>query len=357
MEFSMMKSRTLMVLFLATLSLSAKPQDKVQYRDGKILEGEQWLPFSYPDKADFYVSPKGNDSWTGTLAEPNIAGNDGPFLTLERAQKAVRELKAQVFKPKDIPIEKRWIGSPHPLGKGKDILVYVRSGIYSLKQPLIFEPADGGERVETNLPTGAFEYHKLKDHYVTYAAYPGEKPVITGGVPVNAWTKKGKIWTARFDSDSAAVLVVNGKSQILARTPNKGYFVPPVISTSTSELHFRKGEIKAWKEMEDNRVTMLLRWHTGINTITKVDEKLGIATFRSPQEGVVIVPPRYYVENVKALLDAPGEWFFDKKLKEISYMPASGIDDPNLVTAEVPGISNLLSVKGNARQPVMNLMF
>lgn len=357
MEFSMMKSRTLMVLFLATLSLSAKPQDKVQYRDGKILEGEQWLPFSYPDKADFYVSPKGNDSWTGTLADPNIAGNDGPFLTLERAQKAVRELKAQVFKPKDIPIEKRWIGSPHPLGKGKDILVYVRSGIYSLKQPLIFEPADGGERVETNLPTGAFEYHKLKDHYVTYAAYPGEKPVITGGIPVNAWTKKRNIWTARFDSDSAAVLVVNGKSQILARTPNKGYFVPPVISTSTSELHFRKGEIKAWKEMEDNRVIMLLRWHTGINTITKVDEKLGIATFKSPQEGVVIVPPRYYIENVKALLDAPGEWFFDKKLKEISYIPDKGIDDPNRVTAEVSAIDNLVSVKGKLGQPVRNLRF
>ncbi len=357
MEFSMMKSRTLMVLFLATLSLSAKPQDKGQYRDGKILEGEQWLPFSYPDKADFYVSPKGNDSWTGTLADPNIAGNDGPFLTLERAQKAVRELKAQVFKSKDIPIEKRWIGSPHPLGKGKDILVYVRSGIYSLKQPLIFEPADGGERVETNLPTGAFEYHKLKDHYVTYAAYPGEKPVITGGIPVNAWTKKGNIWTARFDSDSAAVLVVNGKSQILARTPNKGYFVPPVISISTNELHFRKGEIKAWKEMENNRVTMLLRWHTGINTIAKVDEKLGIVTFKSTQEGVVIVPPRYYIENVKALLDAPGEWFFDKNLKEISYIPASGIDDPNRVTAEVPVISNLVSVKGKLGQPVRNLRF
>ena len=355
MEFSMMKSRTLMVLFLATLSLSAKPQDKVQYRDGKILEGEQWLPFSYPEKADFYVSPKGNDRWTGTLAEPNIAGNDGPFLTLERTQKAVRELKAQVFKPKDIPIEKRWIGSPHPLGNGKDILVYVRSGIYSLKQPLVFEPEDGGERVETNLPTGAFEYHKLKDHYVTYAAYPGEKPVITGGIPVNAWTKKGNIWTARFDSDSAAVLVVNGKSQMLARTPNKGYFVPPVISTSTSELHFRKGEIKAWKEMENNRVTMLLRWHTGINTIAKVDEKLGIITFKSPQEGVIIVPPRYYIENVKALLDAPGEWFFDKKLKGISYMPASGIDDPNQVTAEVPVIRNLVSVKGKLGQPVRNL--
>jgi len=337
--------------------LFANAQNKAQNRDGKILEGEAWLPFSYPEKADFYVSPKGNDSWTGTLAEPNASGTDGPFLTLQRAQKAVRTLKTQVYKPKDAPIEKRWIGSPHPFGKGKDILVYLREGTYSLKQPLVFSPADGGERVETNLPTGAFEYHKLKDHYVTYAAYPGERPVITGGIPVTNWTKKGNVWTAKFDADSAKMLVVKGKRQILARTPNQGYFVPPVISTSTSELNFRKGEIKNWKEMEGNRVTMLLRWHTGINSIVKVDEKSGIATFKSPQEGVVIVPPRYYIENVKALLDAPGEWYFDKKLKEISYIPANGIVDPNQVSAEVPVINNLVTVKGKLGQPVRNLRF
>ena len=83
---------------------------------------------------------------------------------------------------KSEPVETRWIGSPHPFGKGKDILVYIREGYYTLEEPLVFNPEDGGERIETNLPTGAFEYHKLKDHYVTYAAYPGEKPVISGGM-------------------------------------------------------------------------------------------------------------------------------------------------------------------------------
>ncbi|MFA5588055.1 MAG: hypothetical protein WC987_04740, partial [Mariniphaga sp.] len=122
-------------------------QQATEHRDGKILEGEEWLPFGYPSTADFYVSPAGNDSWSGTLAEPNSAGTDGPFLTIERAQLAVRELKAQVYKPKDPPVEKRWIGSPHPLGSGRDILVYLRGGTYPLKQPLLFEPADCGERV------------------------------------------------------------------------------------------------------------------------------------------------------------------------------------------------------------------
>lgn len=343
------------LLLQGLLSFYSFSQTLQQPRNGKLLQGDPWLPFSFPEKADFYVSIKGSDNWSGTIPAPNANNSDGPFLTIPRAQKAVRELKSRVFFPKNPPVEKRWIGSPHPLGRGKDILVYIREGNYSLKQPLVFEPPDGGERVETNLPTGAFEYHKLKDHYVTYAAYPGEKPIISGEIPVSDWKKNGKSWIARFDADTAAMLVVNGKREVLARTPNEGYFVPPAISKSTNELYFKKGDVKSWKEMEDNRVIMLLRWHTGVNTITKVDEKNGIATFRSPQEGGVIVPPRYYVENIKALLDAPGEWFFDKKLKEISYIPANGISNPNLVKSGVPIISQLVVVKGKIGQPVRNL--
>ena len=39
-----------------------------------------------PDNARvFYVAPNGRDAWSGTLAEPNGAGSDGPFATLARA--------------------------------------------------------------------------------------------------------------------------------------------------------------------------------------------------------------------------------------------------------------------------------
>ncbi len=330
---------------------------QTQHRDGKLLRGEKWQKFVPNEVADFYVATNGNDSWSGTLDSPNSDKTDGPFANIERAQKAVRELKAKVYFPKDEPVEKRWIGSPHPLGKGRDIVVYIRNGNYSLKQPLFFEAEDGGERVETNLPTGAFEYHKLKDHYVTYAAYPGEKPVISGGSTVSGWKKNGDIWTAKFAADTATMLVVNGKRQVLARTPNTGYFVPPAISKTTDVLHFKKGEIRNWENMENNRVIMLLRWHTGINSIEKVDEKAGIATFKSPQEGVVIVPPRYYIENIKALLDAPGEWFFDKNKREISYIPEKEITDPNLLIAEVPSLNQLMVVRGKMEKPVRNLRF
>ena len=220
---------TLLTFFIFALTPILFAQ---QPRDGRLLQGERWQPFIPVEKADFYVAENGNDSWSGTLAEPNATKTDGPFATLKRSQEAVRELKTKVYFPKDEPVEKRWIGSPHPFGRGKDITVYIRKGFYSMSEPLVFLSADGGERVETNLPTGAFEYHKLRDHYVTYAAYPGEKPVISGGKKVSGWKKNGNVWTASFNADTVQMLVINGKRQILARTPNTGYFVPPAISAT-----------------------------------------------------------------------------------------------------------------------------
>lgn len=325
---------------------------------GKLLRGEKWQKFDVQTaKADFYVATDGNDAWSGTLETPNNNNTDGPFATIKRAQQAVRVLKAAVFKPKKDPVETRWIGSPHKLGKGKDIAVLIRDGYYSLKEPLVFNPEDGGERVETNLPTGAFEYHKLRDHYVTYAAYPDEKPVITGGKQIEKWKKHGKVWSTKVTDHKVKMLLVNGKLQTLARTPNAGYFTPPSVSKSTSELPFRKGDLEKWDDMDDNRVIMLLRWHGGNNSFVKIDKKNNIAYFKKPEDGVVIVPPRYYVENIKALLNAPGEWFFDKKNNELSYMPEEKDINPNNLQIYSSQLDELISVQGEKGKPVRNLRF
>ncbi|RLD63191.1 MAG: hypothetical protein DRI95_12020, partial [Bacteroidetes bacterium] len=326
------------------------------YGQGKLLRGEKWQKFDTKNAAaDFYVATNGNDSWSGKLAEPNTNKTDGPFASLERAQKAVRKLKTEVYKPKKDPVETRWIGSPHKLGKGKDIVVLIRDGYYSLEKPLVFYPEDGGERVETNLPTGAFEYHKLRDHYVTYAAYPGEKPIISTGKQISNWKQNGTIWTTKVIDHKVEMLLVDGKLQTLARTPNTGYFTPPSVSKTTGELPFKKGDVKNWENMEDNRVIMLLRWHSGNNSFAKVDEKNEIAYFKKSEKGVVIVPPRYYVENVKALLDVSGEWFFDKKNNELSYIPEDKNGDPNNSKIFSSQLDQLISIQGVKGKPVRNL--
>lgn len=347
--------RILLGILVITLTNFTGFSQATDSRNGKLLRGEKWQRFIPTEKADFYVAITGNDNWSGTLAEPNAAKTDGPFATLSKAQEAVRGLKAKVYKPKKEPVETRWIGSPHLLGSGQDIVVYIREGYYSLERPLIFKPEDGGERVETNLPTGAFEYHKLRDHYVTYAAYPGEKPVISGGKAITNWKKNESVWTAKVNDHKVKLLVADGKLQTLARTPNTGYFTPTNVSQTTGELPFKKGDLHTWDNMEENRVIMLLRWHSGYNSFSRIDEKKGVAYFKDPEEGVVIVPPRYYVENVKAFLDAPEEWYFDKSNNELSYIPDKSITDPNHSNIFSSQINQLISIQGEKGKPVRNL--
>src|SRR5579864_9201946 len=61
----------------------------------------------------FYISPQGNDAWSGTSAEPNAARQDGPFATLEAARDAVRKLKMR-----------------GPLAE--PVTIYLRAGVYRL---------------------------------------------------------------------------------------------------------------------------------------------------------------------------------------------------------------------------------
>jgi regulation of enolase protein 1 (concanavalin A-like superfamily) len=70
-----------------------------------------------------------------------------------------------------------------------------------------------------------------------------------------------------------------------------------------------------------------------------------------------VVPPRYYIENIKALMDAPGEWYFDKKSGELSFIPPAGIEDPNELFCIAPSLDNVFTIKGNREKPVRNLRF
>ena len=127
--------------------------------------------------ADFYVSPAGSDDWSGTLADRDGSGSDGPFTTLARARDAVRELKRS---------------------KSTDIVVHIREGIYSLSETVVFGLEDSGEG----------------DATITYAAYPGESPVLSGGTRITRWRHENDSWKATVEDIDVQRLVASGRIQI-----------------------------------------------------------------------------------------------------------------------------------------------
>src|SRR6476620_717073 len=78
------------------------------------------------DTADFFVSPSGNDNWSGKRAKPDAG--DGPFATLRRARDAVRVL-----------LTTRTERQP--------VRVVLRGGTYYLNAPVEFGPEDSGTEI------------------------------------------------------------------------------------------------------------------------------------------------------------------------------------------------------------------
>ncbi|MGQ9730467.1 MAG: right-handed parallel beta-helix repeat-containing protein [Candidatus Zipacnadales bacterium] len=140
-----------------------------------------------PQPGTFYVSPRGNDRWSGTLAEPNAARTDGPFRSLHRAQEAVRQTDRHL-----------------------DRCVILEAGTYFIEEPLLLGPEDSG----------------TAEHPVVWRAEEDATVVLSGGRPVVGWEQvEGNLWKASIPELRGGdwylrQLRVGEQLQTLARHPN-----------------------------------------------------------------------------------------------------------------------------------------
>ena len=97
------------------------------------------------DETAFYISPEGNDMWSGKLPEPNESKTDGPFASFERVRDAVRALKNTVEFPET------------------GITVYIRGGTYTFTETFTLNTEDSGT---ADCPvTFTVRYHAYTQHH------------------------------------------------------------------------------------------------------------------------------------------------------------------------------------------------
>ena len=289
-----------------------------------------------------YVSPAGWDTWSGRQQAPNAARTDGPLASLTGARDAIRAIKAG--------------------GALKQaIRVVVAAGTYEIREPFVLEPQDSG----------------TADCPITYTGVAGRRAIISGGRRVTGWKKQGDRWVTEIPQVKAGKWVfselwVNGERRTLARTPNEGFFhttgkSPPLtdpatgkpISTANRGFRFRPGDIKNWANLDDVAVIVYQSWETSTHRIQSVDEDKHTVLFKNaaPWAFEYWEPKvRYYVENVPEALDAPGEWYLDRRTGVLSYIPLPGEDMAKaIVTAPVAGQLVLFQGKPAEGQFVENV--
>jgi hypothetical protein len=301
----------------------------------------------------FYVSPGGNDAWSGTLAEPTADKTDGPVRTLERARDNLQSLRA----------------TGHLPSGGAEIVV--RAGFYSIARPFSLDARDSGT---AEAPT-------------VYRAYPGEKVVLAGGptVPADAFrpvtdpkvlqrlatVARGHVVQADLHSlgisdipglpvkyqgaPAAPELFFNDHRMTLARWPNQGWAtIAKIIAPGSHPRIGDKGNLGGVFEYSGDRPShwdvasgiwlhgyWCYDWYAEVIQVKQIDrEKLQIAlaapSLYSVQQGNPS-PRRYYALNLLEELDSPGEYFIDAKAGLLHFWPPAPLKDAKVVLSTLKG--------------------
>ncbi len=288
--------------------------------------------------ATLHVASNGNDAWSGRLAAPNADKTDGPLATLAGARDAVRQLKAQA-----------------PLAE--PVQIVVADGVYPMHETLVLTPADSGS---ATCP-------------ISYEAAPNAAPRFTGGRPVTGFTRGADgVWTTRVSAAAAGQwyfeqLWVNGRRAVRARSPNKFYYhiaakmnrgadpaTGQVADLTNRAFRARPADIAPLRNLPLERlndVTLVTyhSWEVSRSRLAGAD----------PDTGTVVVTAgipwgfaywgancRYHLENFRAALDEPGEWFLDRD-GTLAYLPRPD-EDMTTATVIAPVLDQFVRIAGES---------
>jgi hypothetical protein len=282
-------------------------------------------------RTTLYVSPAGNDLWSGRLPSPNPAHTDGPLATLHHARAMVRRI---------IQTE----------GSRTDTLtVFLRAGTYELREPIVIGARDcGTERMP-----------------VLWTAFPGDSVRITGGKALSGFTALTDSFALtrvpaslrpsilQLNLRTAGIkeygtitprgnpgmeLFVNGSRMQLARWPNDGWLhIADVPQTGDAMLNtgldrekrfngvpvgrhygrisFSETRPATWAPAADIYVHgyWTWDWSDSFQKVAGIDTARREITLAEPHHHYGYTKnQRYYFLNILEELDSPGEWYIDR---------------------------------------------
>ncbi len=280
---------------------------------------------------EFHVSPRGDDAHPGNAAKP--------FASLERARLAIRALKAATGLP------------------AGGVVVHVGAGTHVLPKPFTLTPDDSGTAA------APIVYHGAE-----------QAPILSGGSAVTGWRElEPGLWAAELAEVKAGrwyfeQLWVNGRRATRARSPNTGWFYidlkgrygplqPDGSAEDFAQRRFqtlRAEDLAGYATLTGpalHDVTLSVLWNNWIATRLRVAAVApatrqitvtgapGTSSHTDFDRGV-----RYAVENFRAALDAPGEWFLDRS-GTLYYRPLPG-ESMTVAAVVAPRLEQLLVLAG-----------
>ena len=288
-----------------------------------------------PAEIAYYVSPEGRNCWKGTLPKRNETASNGPFRTIDRARKAVKENITDDM--------------------NCDITVYIEEGQYYIDETMTFDNSDGGKNW----------------CYVTYKNYENDEAVINGGGRITDWEQyDGNIYKAYVGTAGFKVLSENGEMVTKARYPNAGaertdgyLTVYKDTLTPMRNFEFESGDIPELSDISDLEIYIwpggvggYRNWFTDTIAVTDIDYEKNTVSLASNTRYAMEPPSRYFLQGHLSFLDVPGEYYYDTKSGYLYYYPKKLPIEEQVIV--VPKVSNVVLFNGESGEnPIRNLVF
>ncbi|MBC7808312.1 MAG: right-handed parallel beta-helix repeat-containing protein [Akkermansiaceae bacterium] len=295
-----------------------------------------------------YVSPTGQDSWSGHGRVPDSKNTDGPFATLERARDEIRQLRKRGKFPAD------------------GVNVEIAGGVYELAKTFALEAEDSGtarspieyrarrgEQVRLVGGRQLKDWKPVTDEAVLARLEPGARANVR---QINLGERglrnlPGVQGSAQWGQSKPGVeLFCQDKPMTLARWPNDGPArVVDVIGAHPVDDYGARGNEVGKIVYEGDRPSRWAGesdiWLHGFWALDWADQRQRLETIDTTKRIITLAKPDhewgyrvgqwYYAFNILAELDKPGEWYLDHANNILYFWPTTPLK------SEIPSISVL----------------
>ncbi|SEN06699.1 Right handed beta helix region [Sphingomonas gellani] len=269
-----------------------------------------------------HVATNGDDRGDGSAAHP--------FVTLERAQAAVRRLN-----------------------RDGDVTVRIADGTYRLSSPLRFTADDGGQN----------------GHTVRWEGADGVYPVLSGGVPVTGWRLADRakgIWSAAVPRGAdPRQMTIDGHlaPRASVEVPRTAVDFQPWGLAIKDPAWRTLASLPAQHRIEMEGMSWFTHRHAMVDHIEGDrivmqqpgwrNNLVGYDTFARPISAEAV---RLFLVNSLAFLREGGQWYVDADAGVLYYKPRAR-EDMRRVEAVLPRLERLISISGSYDRPVRDLQF
>ena len=263
----------------------------------------------------FFVAADGSDA--------NDGNESAPFKTLAKARDVLRTRIS--------------------VDMNSSAVVVIRGGNYNISATLSLNYTDSGK----------------SGHRVIWRNYPGETPVIFGSTRITTFTPSTQ--QGVFEASAPQSLFASGKLVLYwkggllepARYPNavvpdftatdpwRGAFVYANASSNLSELvvyfNHTAFDSSTW-QVNNSQIVIYTGWNywNGFGRVQSINSSNGtlrIAKWGTGASYAITPGNRFYIQNIRQLLDAPGEWFYDNASEKLLVYPPSAFQQGDWASA------------------------